>query len=141
MEERTRASLARPRQWTTLLGIFAGLGLLLACVGVYGVLSYYVRAQRKEIGIRVSLGAEPAAVRRLVIGRGVSLAALGIALGLGVSLFSARWLRSLVFGVSPQDPATLAGVALVLAGVALVACALPARSATRIDPMVALKAE
>jgi predicted permease len=141
MDERATGPLARPRQWTTLLGLFAGFGLLLACVGVYGVLSHYVSAQRKEIGIRVSLGARPSSVRRLVIGRGMSLAALGIGLGVGISLYVARWLQALVFGVSPHDPATLAAVALGLAIVAFVACALPASSATRIDPAITLKGD
>jgi predicted permease len=139
MDERTSESLARPRQWTVLLGLFAALGLALACVGVYGVLSYYVSTQRKEIGVRVSLGAEPARVRRLVVARGMTLAALGITIGLGVSLVAARWLRSVVFGLSPRDPTTLALVALGMTAVALVACALPAVRATRIDPASTLK--
>jgi predicted permease len=141
MVERTRGTLAQPRQWTTLLGLFAGFGLLLACVGVYGVLSHFVSTQKKEIGIRVSLGAEPSSVRRLVIARGMSLATVGIALGVGASLYLARWLRALVFGVSPHDPWTLAMVALGLAMVALVSCTLPALSATRIDPAITLKGD
>jgi predicted permease len=141
MDERSTGPLARPRQWTTLLGVFAGFGLLLACVGVYGVLSHYVSTQRREIGIRVSLGAQPASVRRLVIGRGMSLAVLGILLGLAASLFLARWLQTLVFGVSPHDPLTLAAVAVGLALVAFAACALPAINATRIDPAVTLKGD
>jgi putative ABC transport system permease protein len=141
LTDRTSASLARPRNWTTLLGLFAGLGLVLACVGVYGVLSHYVSAQRKEIAIRLSLGAEPASVRKLVVGKGMSLATLGIALGLAVSIALSRWIRALLFEVSPQDPRTLAAVALTLAAVALVTCALPARAATRVDPMTTLRGD
>jgi ABC-type antimicrobial peptide transport system permease subunit len=141
MAERTSEALARPRQWTLLLGLFAALGLALACVGVYGVLSYYVSTQRKEIGVRVSLGAEPGAVRRLVMARGMTLAMLGITIGMGVSLLSAHWLRSVVFELSPRDPTTLALVALGMTAVALVACALPAIRATRIDPASTLKGE
>jgi predicted permease len=141
MAERTAESLARPRQWTLLLGLFATLGLALACVGVYGVLSYYVSTQRKEIGVRVSLGAKPGAVRRLVMARGMTLAMLGITIGIGVSLLSAHWLRTVVFELSPRDPTTLALVALGMTAVALVACALPAVRATRIDPASTLKGE
>lgn len=141
MDERASESLARPRYWTALLGLFAGLGLVLASVGVYGVLSYWVGTQRKELAIRVSLGAEPAQVRRLVIGRGMGLAVLGIVLGLGLSLALGRWLQGLVFGVSPHDPATLFAVALGLAGIAFAACALPARSATKIEPAAVLKGD
>jgi ABC-type antimicrobial peptide transport system permease subunit len=110
-------------------------------VGVYGVLSHYVSTQRKEIGIRVSLGAEPSSVRRLVIGRGMSLAALGILAGVGISVYVARWLQALVFGVSPHDPLTLLVVAIGLGTIAFAACALPAISATRIDPAVTLKGD
>jgi len=141
MAERTSESLARPRQWTLLLGLFAALGLALACVGVYGVLSYYVSTQRREIGVRVSLGAEPGAVRRLVMARGMTLAMLGITIGMGVSLLSAHWLRAVVFELSPRDPTTLALVALGMTAVALVACAFPAIRATRIDPASTLKGE
>lgn len=141
MLERTADSLSRPRQWTILLSLFAGAGLLLACVGVYGVLSYYVRIQRKEIGIRVSLGAAPSTVRRLVIGRGMTLAAIGVAVGVGASIYVARWLRALVFGVSPTDPLALALVGAGLMAVAFVACALPAITASRIDPALTLKGD
>ena len=141
MRERSAGSLARPRRWTTLLGLFAGLGLVLACVGVYGVLSHWVSAQRKELAIRVSLGAEPSSVRRLVVRRGMTLAGVGIGVGLAASLLLARSLGALVFGISPHDPLTLAAVAVGLAAVALAACAVPARRATRIDPAAVLKGE
>ena len=141
MADRTSGSLARPRQWTVLLGLFAAVGLVLACVGVYGVLSYWVGMQRREIGIRISLGAEPGSVRGLVIGRGMALAAAGVALGVGVSLYVARWMRALLFGVSPTDPLALAAVAGGLIAVAFLACALPAHAATRIDPIRTLKGE
>lgn len=141
MDERTADSLARPRYWTALMGLFASLGLVLAGVGVYGVLSYYVSNQRKELAIRMSLGARPSTVRRLVLGRGLRLAAIGIVFGVGLSLTIAQWLRALLFGVSPEDPATLAIVALGLAAVAITACAVPARSAARLEPMSILKGE
>jgi putative ABC transport system permease protein len=141
MDDRAAASLARPRNWTTLLGLFGGLGLLLACVGVYGVLSHWVSAQRREIAIRLSLGAEPSSVRRLVLVKGLSLAAVGIGIGLAGSLALTRWIRALLFGVSPQDPGTFAAVAVTLAAVALLACALPARAAMRVDPMVTLRGD
>jgi ABC-type antimicrobial peptide transport system permease subunit len=141
MEQRTSDSLARPRQWTVLLGLFATLGLALACIGVYGVLSYYVGTQRKEIGVRIALGAEPRTVRRLILGRGMSVAALGIGIGMGVSLAMGRWLQPVIFGLSPRDPATLATVAIGLMALALLACAMPATRAMRIDPASTLKGE
>jgi predicted permease len=141
MDERTYDSLARPRYWTTLLGLFAGLGLLLAAVGIYGVLSYWVGSQRKELAIRVSLGAAPRSVRWLVVRRGMLLAAVGIGLGVALSLGLSQWLGALLFGVSPHDPTILASVAVGLSAVALLACALPARRATRIEPAAVLKGE
>ncbi|HUF75626.1 MAG TPA: ABC transporter permease [Longimicrobiales bacterium] len=141
MEERTEGTLDRPRHWTTLLGTFAAFGLVLACVGVYGVLSHYVSTRRKEIGIRISLGAELSSVRRLVIGRGMVVAVTGILLGLVLSLLTGHWLQSLVFGISPHDPVTLALVTLGLVAVALVACTLPAVRATRVDPAITLRTD
>jgi len=141
MQERAASTLDRPRLWTTLLGTFAAFGLVLACVGVYSVVSLHVSTKRKEIGIRISLGAEPSSVRRLVISRGMAVAVTGILVGLVLSLLTGRWLQSLVFGISPHDPVALALVAFGLMAVALMACAVPAMRATRVDPAITLRTD
>lgn len=141
MEARVADAVESPRYWTTLIGLFAGLGLLLAAIGVYGVSSYDVARQRREIGIRVALGAAPRVVRAAVFARGMSRAGVGIGVGLAVSVALGRWLESLLFGVSATDPLTLGVAVLVLGGAAAVGCYLPAIRATRIDPIGALRAE
>ncbi len=141
MTERLSTAVSGPRYWTTLLGVFAGVGLLLAAIGIYGVLSYHVTRQTRDIGIRITLGADPAAVRRLVLRQGMSRAALGIGIGLVGSLLLTRLLENLLFGVSPTDPLTFATVTLVLTAVALGSCFVPARRATRVDPIRTLNAE
>jgi ABC-type antimicrobial peptide transport system permease subunit len=122
-----------------LLGIFGGLGFILALVGVYGVMSYLVSQQTREIGIRMALGAAPNGILRLVIAHGLKLTLAGVAIGLGTSLVLTRFISSLLFGISPTDPLTFADVAIALTLVAVAACWIPARRAMTVDPMIALR--
>jgi putative ABC transport system permease protein len=134
-------SVAQPRFQMVLLGLFGSLALLLAAVGIYGVISYSVVQRTHEIGIRMSLGAQPGQILQLVIGQGAKLALAGIALGGAAALGLTRWMMSLLYEVSPSDPLTFVGVAVVLALVAIAACYIPARRAMRVDPMTALRYE
>jgi predicted permease len=140
MEDRVAESVAQPRFYTVLLAGFAGVALLLAAVGIYGVMSYSVGQRTGEIGVRMALGARPGDVLRLVVRQGMTLAVVGLALGVAAALASGRVMSSMLFGVKPSDPATFVGVLLVLSAVALLACWLPARRAARVDPMAALRA-
>ncbi len=135
------ASIAQRRFIMSLLGSLAAVGVLLAMVGVYGVISFSVSERTHEIGIRLAVGARTADVLRMVVGQGMKLAVVGIAIGLGAGLALTRLLTSMLFQVSPTDFRTYTAVAIGLSGVALVACYLPARRATKVDPLVALRYE
>src|SRR5215207_7381359 len=141
MEEQVAVRLARPRFTAVLLNWLALMALLLAGVGIFGVTAYAVAQRTRELGLRVALGARPRDILLLVVGHGLKLAALGILPGLLGALVMTRWLSGLLYGVSASDPLTYAGVAALTACVALLACLVPARRATRVDPMVALRYE
>jgi len=134
-------SMAKTRFITFLLSGFAGLALLLACLGVYGVISYIVAQRRHEIGIRIALGAEKSDVLKMTIGAGLNPALAGLAIGIICALRVTRVLSSLLYGVTPGDPLTFMLVSVVLGGVALAACYIPARRATKVDPIAALRYE
>ena len=141
MEAVIGSSVAQPRFRTALLSLFGAAALLLAAIGIYGVLAYTVAQQTREIGIRMALGANPGRVLRLVLARGLRLAGTGTVIGVLAALMLTPLLNSLLFGVSATDPLTFAAVAGLLLGVALLACYVPARRAMRVDPMVALRYE
>jgi putative ABC transport system permease protein len=141
MRERAAAATAQARFGAVLLGLFAAIALALAVIGVYGVVSLMVSARTREIGVRVALGADQRRVQRLVIGAGLVLALVGTALGLAGALLATRTLRSLLFELSPTDPATYAATAALLVGAATLASWVPARRAARLDPMRALRAD
>jgi len=141
MMEAIESSVAQPRFRTTLLSLFGAAALLLAAIGIYGVLAYTVAQQTREIGIRMALGANPGRALRLVLGRGLRLAGAGTVIGVLAARMLTQLLNSLLFGISATDPLTFAAVAGLLLGVALVACYVPARRAMRVDPMVALRYE
>jgi putative ABC transport system permease protein len=141
MSEVVERSLAMRWFHTVLLSLFAGVSLLLAMLGIYGVVSWTARERTREIGIRMALGAGKRDVLGLVLGHGLKLAGAGIALGLGGAFALTRLLQGQLFGVSPTDPLTFATLPLVIAAVALLACWLPARRATGVDPMEVLRHE
>jgi predicted permease len=141
MEQRISGSTSRTRFSAYLLGAFAGLALVLATIGIYGVMSYSVAQRTREIGIRMALGAERADVVKLVVGQGLVLALTGIAAGLVGAFVLTRFLSSMLYNVQPTDPATFVGASALLTGVALLASYVPARRATKIDPLVALRYE
>jgi ABC-type antimicrobial peptide transport system permease subunit len=141
MEARTANATARTRFTATLLALFAATALSLAAIGIYGVMSLAVSARTRELGIRIALGADRARVQRLVLGEGLSLAATGAVIGIAAALFATRVLRTMLYGLAPSDPVTYVGVAIVLAAAAAAASWLPARRASRIDPIEALRAE
>jgi putative ABC transport system permease protein len=141
MEERLSLTMAKPRFNALLLGIFAAVALILSVVGIYGVISYSVNQRIHEIGLRLALGAQRFHIFKMVVGQGLLLALIGIAVGIAGALAFGRVMASLLFGVITTDLTIFAGVSLLLAVVAFIACYLPARKATRVDPMVALRNE
>jgi ABC-type antimicrobial peptide transport system permease subunit len=141
LEQLMSDSLAQRRSLLWLLEGFAAVALVLAAIGLYGVVSFLVSQRTQELGIRMALGAQVSNVLRLTIGQGLRLALGGITVGLVAALALTRVMSSLLFGVSVTDPFTFAVIALLLFGVALLACWIPARRATRVDPMIALKCE
>ena len=141
LAEQLRNSLADPRRWTGILGAFAGVGLLLAALGIFGLMSYTVRQRRREIGVRLALGAEPGAITRMIVARGMSYAGLGTAAGLLIAMLEQRWLGSLLYDVGATDPLTLGAAALVLLLSALGASWLPGWRAARIRPIEVMQAE
>jgi predicted permease len=141
LEEVVRESTAARRFTVLLLGAFAALALILALVGIYGVMAYSVSRQTAEIGVRMALGASPGSVLRLILLGGLRPVAVGMAVGLAASLVLSRFIASLLFGVTPRDPITYATVAVLLLATAVIACIVPARQALRIDVVSALRAE
>ncbi len=141
MMDRVGETWAAPRLLTFLLAIFAGLALVLATIGLYGVISYNVLRRRREIGVRLAVGAQRSDIGRLIVGQGARLLVIGLTIGLLGAVVSARLLRSVLFEVNAIDPAIYAGVSLLLAFAALLACSLPARRAAQTDPMITLRAE
>lgn len=141
MDDLRSISVTPQRIGGTFMAAFAGFALVLAAIGLFGVISYAVSERTHEIGIRMALGARPRQVLRLVVGQGMTLALIGLLVGLPLGLGMGRAVAGLLYGVASNDFATFAGVAVVLAGVAMVACYIPARRAMRVDPMVALRHE
>ncbi len=141
MDDIIALDVADRQQQMTLLGAFAGLALLLASIGLYGVLSYAVTQRSREIGLRMALGASASSVVQMVVGRGLGLTGVGLAIGLTLAWAVTRAMKNLLYGVAASDPATYAGVAALLGMIALVACWLPARRAARVDPIVVLREE
>jgi len=141
MDSVVSASVAQPRMIAQFVGVFAGFSLVLAAIGIYGVMAYSVSARRQEMGIRMSLGAEPLDVLKLVVGQGMRLALVGVAIGLAASLALTRLIATLLFAVQARDPLAFAAAAGALLLTALLACYLPARRATRVDPIIVLRYE
>jgi putative ABC transport system permease protein len=141
MHEIRAESVASERLNLTLLSIFAGIALVLAIVGIYGVMSYTVTQRTHEIGIRMAIGAQPRDVFRMVIGQGMTLALIGVGIGLIGAFALTRLMASMLFDIAPTDPVTFAVIAVLLTTVALLACFIPGRRATKVDPVISLRYE
>ena len=141
MDEWVSSSAMQPRLSALIVGVFAAMAVLIAAIGIYGVLAYSVTQRTREIGLRIALGARREGVVRLIVKEGMTVAAIGIGTGLVGASGLGRAVNSLVYGLAPRDPLTFAGVAAMLAFVALAASVLPARRAARVDPIVALREE
>ena len=141
MDHIVSEAIARQRFSMLLLGIFAALALVLAAVGIYGVMSYSVAQRTHEIGIRMALGARRADVLKMTVNQGLKLVSIGMMLGLAAAFLLTRVLASLLFGISATDPVTFLGISLVLLVVAILASYLPALRATKVDPIIALRAQ
>ncbi len=141
MDQIVSNSLSRPRLYAVLLGVFAGIAVALAAIGIYGVMAYSVAQRTREIGIRMALGAQRGQVVRLVLSQGLALTLIGTVAGLGAAAAVTRYLRAMLFGLTPLDPLTFAAVALLFSAVAIVASYVPARHATRVDPLTALRCD
>jgi predicted permease len=140
-DESVSNAVARPRLLTVLLGAFGALGLVLGALGVYGVLAYLVNQRRREIGVRIALGAEPGAVARMIVRRGMVLSVGGVVLGVAGALALTRYLAGVLYGIEATDPVTFAGMTVVLLAVATLASWVPARRAAAVDPVEALRGD
>jgi putative ABC transport system permease protein len=138
MTEQLATEFADPRRWTVVVGAFAAVGLVLASLGIFGLMSYLVRQRRRELGVRLALGAPPASLTGLVVRTGLRHALVGVSLGVVISLLMTRWLEALLFGVRASDPLTLVGAAVMILVLAAVACWLPGVRAARIRPLEAM---
>src|SRR4029077_3384037 len=141
LKEHLGTSLFPARMAAIALGSFGVLALILAAVGIYGVMSHVVAGRTREIGLRMALGAQLSDIRKLILKQGMVLAAIGSLFVLLIAFGGARMMKSLLYGVSTSDPITFTGVALLLLGIALLACWMPARRASRVEPIIALRAE
>jgi ABC-type antimicrobial peptide transport system permease subunit len=134
-------SIAERRFALELLGVFAGVALLLAAIGIYGVMSYSFSQRTHEVGVRIALGAQRLDILRMALGEGMLIVIIGLASGLVVAVIMTRFFRSMLFGVAPTDPTTFLSVSAILAVAAFLACYIPAKRATRVDPLTALREE
>jgi predicted permease len=141
MEQQVNESLAQRRFSMMLLGVFAVVALALATIGIYGVMAYLVNQGTRELGIRIALGASQRNILGLVVRQGMVLAISGVTIGLAAAFLLTRLMRSLLFGIEATDPITFAGISLLLAAIALLACYVPAQRAARIDPLISLRCE